>query len=168
MKPKFIITLLIVVAMISCKSNNESIVETMSPEQIRRHVTKELNDVVSAAIDGMIALNADTVCKYFSKEEFEGFAGNGLNLRSFEETYTVLQYMYGEIESSNISLSDEKYVVLSEESALYTANYNEELHDKKEGLHYSNGVFTFIFKKIDDQWMIIHMHISSYPYTKVN
>ena len=74
--------------------------------------------------------------------------------------------MYGEIVSSDIALTDEKYVILSDHTALFTANYIEELSDMKERVHYSKGFFTFVLKMIDDQWMIVHMHTSSYPIKK--
>ncbi len=168
MKAKYLIYILFVAAMLSCKSDNEPVIEEVLPEQNIQRLTNDVKNVVDQAINCIMILDADSLSGFISKEEFEGFAGNGLNLRTHEEMHTVLKYMYAEIAASDITLSDEKYAILSDNSALYTADFTEELTDKDEQVHFSKGVFTFVLKKIDDQWMIIHMHTSSYPYKQVN
>ena len=163
--------LLFLLTILGCKNSNETPDQERAKQELIFHEQKKqisaiLEKTIHETIEGMNTLAIDSIFKNISRENFEGFAGNGMALTTYEETYSILKYMYGEMGAYNISCFDEKYIILSETSGMYTANYDEELRDKKDNLNHSRGVLTVIFKNLTDSWEIIYIHTSSYPIAK--
>ncbi len=163
LKINHITLLFLAIAIISCNKRVEAPSQEVMEQEQNRQISMLLAKTIHTTIEGMNILEIDSIFKNISRENFVGFTGNGMALNSYEETYSILKYMYGQMESYTISCFDEKYIILSETAAMYKANYNEELVGKSNILHHSKGVLTVVFQNNADSWEIVYIHTSSYP-----
>jgi hypothetical protein len=154
MKAKLIFMLMLIVC-ISCGTNNKPVSDTQ-----KEKIKGEVKEVVNTFIKGCEEVNFDMVIGTFLDSPDFVFLTNG-------STYSCKEVMamrpnYNEYLNQKGTIFDEKFTVLDNSTALYTAK-SKWIANYKDG-HSSLAdpdAFMFMFKKIDNKWKVIY-YVDSY------
>ena len=168
MKKVYYYLLLIMIALGSCKDTDQlkqSEVLTTKKEQA---VIKEIKSIMNTTIKGFNTLNVDSVFKDMNSMGFSRFINNGIILDNYDSTYMTVKKIYSKLKTLNVVVSDESYTVLSLNSVLFSASFKEDLIDNNNRMTSNQGAMTFVFKRIDNNWKMIHVHQSFFPINQNN
>jgi len=90
-----------------------------------------------------------------------GFIDNGNFINSFDEVMKGFRESIRGCKSQKFDISNKKITVLSDNSALVTANGNFSLA-LEDGRTLTGGfAWTLVYSKVNDDWKIIHTHMSN-------
>ena len=90
-----------------------------------------------------------------------GFIDNGNFLNSFDEVIKGYKENIKGIKSLKYSISNKKITVLADNAALLTASGSASLA-LEDGRTITGGfAWTFVYSKVNDNWKIIHSHMST-------
>jgi len=154
--------LLILITFLSCKESGQLKQQEVLTEEKKLTIISEIQSLLKSTVGGLNNLNVDSVFKSMSAMNFSTFINNGVIFSDYDSTYATFKKMYAQIESLNVVLSNEKYTVLSVNSALFSAGFKEDLIVKNK--NFSNqGAMTCVFQRIDNNWKMIHVHQSYFP-----
>ena len=154
MKAKLIFLVLLIVCF-SCGTNNKPVSDTQ-----KERIKGEVKEVVNTFIKGCEEVNFDMVIGTFLNSPDFVFLTNG-STYSFKEVM-VMRPNYNEYLNQKGTIFDEKFTVLDNSTALYTAK-SKWIANYKDG-HSSLAdpdAFMFMFKKIDNKWKVIY-YVDSY------
>jgi uncharacterized protein (TIGR02246 family) len=91
---------------------------------------------------------------YWNSEKLTFQSGN-TRRKGWENLLNMYQTVYKGEQRGVLTFTDIEVKPLTDELALVLGRWNVQLKDKKK-----QGLFTLIFKKIENQWIIIHDHSS--------
>ena len=90
-----------------------------------------------------------------------GFIDNGHFFRTFDEVLEITKKNATGVSSQKINISTLKITVLAENAALLTTSGNYSLLIDDGRTFTGRFGWTFVYSKIDDNWKIIHTHMSN-------
>lgn len=136
--------------------------DILTPEK-EQIIIQELKSIVNTMVQDNNEMKVDSIFKKINKENFAGYINNGMIINNFDSTYMMYKEFFGQLKKTNFALTNESYTVLSSNSALFYADFKVYELEKNNLEFNGKGAMTFIFKKIDEKWKIIHLHLSSFP-----
>jgi len=151
------IVFMIVASLAICSSVFSQKLTNSQKEKITSEITADFEKNVKAAesidIKGIANCVNDTLKV--------GFIDNGFFFNSFGEVMKRFEVGINGVKSQKYSFSNKKITVLADNVALLTASgdFSMALEDGRT----FNGKFawTFVYSKIDNNWKIIHSHMSN-------
>jgi hypothetical protein len=90
-----------------------------------------------------------------------GFIDNGQFFNSFEEVMKGFEASIKGIKSQKFSISNKKITVLADNAALLTAYGNASVALEDGRTLRVGFAWTFVYSKVNDNWKVIHSHMSS-------
>ncbi len=100
---------------------------------------------------------------YADIPEFLAVSGDGMT-RNYNEFKKIGRDYYGTLKEQKLTTVSEKYQILAENNVLYCWSGNIDAHFKNgDTWKMKNYTVTYVFKKINGAWKIIHSHESSLP-----
>jgi ketosteroid isomerase-like protein len=110
----------------------------------------------TAQLDLFLACYADT-------PDFLAVSGDGV-IRNLNDFKKICKDYYGNLKEQKLTTVHEKFHILDESTVLFCWSGNIDAYFKNGGTwKMQNYTVTYIFKKIDGVWKIIHSHESSLP-----
>ncbi|MFY0652756.1 MAG: nuclear transport factor 2 family protein [Cyclobacteriaceae bacterium] len=90
-----------------------------------------------------------------------GFIDNGIYYNSFDGVMSQFKKGIVGLEYQKINIASKKITVLSEKSVLLTAmgNFSAKVTDGR--VLQGGFAWTFVFSRINEQWKVIHSHMSN-------
>ena len=90
-----------------------------------------------------------------------GFIDNGIFMNSFDEVMKGYEKGIKGVKSLKYSISNKKIAVLANNAALLTVSGNVSLALEDGRIITGGFAWTFVYSKINDNWKIIHTHMST-------
>lgn len=121
---------------------------------------QETNRRMVSILSGMEKLQTNSLLNYLDHHESRRFYING---KSFKKD-TLLQYLelqYQDLSAQKLKVIDPRAIVISHKSVLWTAEISA-IRNHKDGK--STGEYrtdSWLWQKIDDNWMVTHFNLSS-------
>jgi hypothetical protein len=132
---------------------------TAEQEQV---INKEIQNIMDQMIRGINNFNVDSVFKNIDQMNFSSFITNGVIL-DYGSAYAATKDFYSQVKKVDNVISEKSCKVLSNNSALFSCSFNEEIIDLKNDVHNFQGAMSCVIKKLDNKWKIIHIHQSFIP-----
>lgn len=126
---------------------------------------KEINSEISKNFDKSIEagekLNVKGMAENINDSLKTGFIDNGEYFNSFEDLMANFKRGISGLQSQTMNVETKRITVLSGSSALLTAdgNYSATLKDGQTLT--GRFAWTFVYSLIDDNWEVIHTHMSN-------
>ncbi|HEV3222964.1 MAG TPA: nuclear transport factor 2 family protein [Puia sp.] len=100
---------------------------------------------------------------YADLPEFLAVSGDGI-IRNYNEFKKIGKEYYGTLKEQKLTTVAEKFHILDDNTVLLCWSGNIDAYFKNgDNWKMQNYTVTYIFKKIDGSWKIIHSHESSLP-----
>jgi hypothetical protein len=149
MKTKLFLLAMLIVCF-SCGTNNKPLSDAQK-EKIKREVKEVVNTIIRSAEEANFDMMIEPL---YDSPDFV-FYTNGLTFNY--QDVLAMKSAFEQVLNQKITIIDEKYTFLDNSSVIYTSNITS-------AVNYKDGHSTilkpealeFIFKKIDNQWKIIH------------
>jgi hypothetical protein len=134
----------------SCVKNNDSISDAQK-EQIKTEVKEVLNSILKGAEEA----NFDMIKGHWLDSSDFMFLYNG-SLLDYKQTSELAKEMFGAVTNQEITLNDEKYLVIDNSTVLYTA-ITKCVVNFRDGssMVQDPWAMQYLFKKINDEWKVL-------------
>ncbi len=139
-----------------CQQQQQILTE-MEKEAIKKEITNQFNQLVSAAN----ASDADAWFEYYSKEEFLSTIAGTDYYATRSAWGDTITYYFSIRERQHLESLEVRVHALTPSLALMTSEQNMEIWLKSGEHNKYKHVFTMIWKKEQDGWKILHSHESS-------
>ncbi len=127
-------------------------------------IIKEVKSVSGKIIEYTQRAQLDSLLScYDNAPAFLAFSGDG-QMRNYEEFKKICTEYYGALKKQDISTIREKFNVIDDDLVIlgWSGDIMAEFRNG-DTMKLKNYSVTFVFKKIDNQWKVIHSHESSLP-----
>ena len=157
---KQIILRLIIVLLIAIGGNVKLLSQELSESEKDKIIT-EINVLFQKSIDAGETLDILKVSENVDDSFKTGFIDNGFYFDSFQEVMNGFEKGVKGIKSQKMEIENKRITVLSNQCVLVTASgkYSTKASDGR--LLSGKFAWTFVYFKIDDNWKIIHSHMSN-------
>jgi len=126
-------------------------------EKIASEITTDFEKNIKAAE----SLDAKGLTDCVNDSLKAGFIDNGIFLNSFDEVMKMFKENIKGVKSLKYNISNKKITVLANNAALLTASGNASLALEDGRTITSGFAWTFVYSKVNDNWKIIHTHMST-------
>jgi len=155
-----LVTMTLVAGMLTGCSTTES--DALTEDQ-KLAIIKELEVVDAKTTEALNNKEADAAFSYFAADNFLRFIDNGRIMEDYNSTVSTFKESFSHLNTVNLVTSDSKITVLSPTTALQTYNLSEEVTTMGGDTMRIKGAITGVFQKIDDRWLMVHVHQSYFP-----
>jgi hypothetical protein len=168
MKTKFLLTVIILVT-IACTSKNQSLLSQGEKEK----VVKEIDLVINSIFDGWRNLDVNKAFKEsFSDSPDFNYIGVDGSIMTYIDFFNTAKKEFDSQKKSEFNINEKKILVISNDVAVVSLNYSGAFYSIDSKLTFPNCGGTFIFKKIEEKWKVIHfqesIQESKFVVTKIN
>jgi len=144
----------------ACSTTNQKEPQSMNNTKIIAEVKKAADALstysASSQLDSLLACYADV-------KDFRAFSADGI-MRNFDEFRKIATGFYDSVSRQQVSTIREDFSVIDSNLVIVSWLGNIDAFFKNGNtMKMKNYGVTFVFKKIDNQWKVIHSHESSLP-----
>ena len=151
------VILVVIVFLGICSSGYSQRLSNNQKEKIISEITvlfdKNVKFAENLDVNGLNSIVNDTLKA--------GFIDNGNFINSFDEVMKGFRESIRGCKSQKFDISNKKITVLSDNSALVSANGNYSLSLEDGRILTSGFAWTLVYSKVNDDWKIIHTHMSN-------
>jgi ketosteroid isomerase-like protein len=138
-------------ALASC-TNNKTIPESV----IRDEILSKGNDIVRALNEADIK----GLYKDFWQSESALFLIDGMKVEGYDQIKSIMEGIPNMRKDLDLTVENEEVYVLSEKIAIHLVEFKERKTLLNDSISEGQGLWTTVFKKIDDEWKVIMVHES--------
>lgn len=154
---KLLISLLILMMLAGACMDNQS--DTFDAAQVEQEILQEAQDVVW----GLNNNHADTLMAQFWQSDSAMFMIDGRRIQGYEQIGQGLRGAMSQRKSMDLSLTAEDVMVLSPESAIHIADFEQTVTNMEDSTTSASGTWAAVYKKVDGEWEVVLVHESHLP-----
>jgi hypothetical protein len=127
----------------------------------KEKIASDITALFEKSIKSAESIDSKGIADFVDDALKAGFIDNGNFLHSFDEVMKGYTESIIGIKSQKLNVSNKKITVLADNAALLTAsgNFSVALED---GRTLTGGfAWTFVYSKVNDNWKIVHSHMST-------
>ena len=137
----------------SCAAAGES---SFNEDEVRQEILKLGGDIVQALNDADI----ETLTRDFWESDSTLFLINGMKIEGYERIRSMLEMIPSRRKGLVLDVDSEQVIVLSENTALHVVEFHEEITRMDDSTSKGQGVWSTLYKKMEDGWKIVMVHES--------
>lgn len=147
-----LIPILTLLMLISCESDKFS----------KTEIANEIIEMTTKYNDTWESVDMDLVSKFHDEEiryYWHGFLASSSNqefLKVFKEWMTTTKVWEMEVDNFDVQVINKELAIIG-----FNSTKSKTILIDGESLDYGTGAFTYIWKKTDGKWKIIHIHESA-------
>jgi len=141
--------------------NFEKNIATMADVRPDSEIESAVNKIFNESILAGEQLDFDKMKMQVNDKFSAGFINSGKYYTSFDLLFTDYKKATYGIKSQKIAIDNKKITILSGNSVLLTANGQFSAITDSENVVNGKFVWTIIYKEIDNEWKIIHTHMTN-------
>ena len=151
------ITLFLVIVLPGCKEKTEPLFD-IEVDAIKN----EINNAFELSADAASKHDVETIMKFFLKDEDLVYAGNGVLIKGWSNLYEAVNSVHSDPKNQGFRIGFESVdiKVITRNAALVTGAGKLVDFPTEEGTVNKNLTVTFLFEKIDGQWVVTAGHES--------
>jgi len=151
------VVLMILTYLVICSSVYSQGLTENQKEKIASEIAADFEKSTKAAEN----IDSNGIADFVDDTFKAGFIDNGIFMNSFDEVMRRYRGNIIGIKSQKISISNKKITVLADNAALLTVSGNASAA-LEDGRTFTGGfAWTFVYSKVNDNWKIIHSHMST-------
>ncbi len=137
----------------SCTETGEN---SYNEDDVKQEILKLGESVVQALNEA----DTETLIRDFWKSDSALFLIDGLKIEGYEEIQSVLEGIPTRRKDLVLDVDNEQVIILSEDMALHVVEFHEKIIHMDDNISRGQGVWSTLYKKIQDDWKIIMVHES--------
>ena len=141
--------------------NFEKNIATMADVRPDSEIESAINKIFNESILAGEQLDFDNMKMQVNDKFSSGFINNGKYYTSFDLLFADYKNATNGIKSQKITIDNKKITILSGNSVLLTANGQFSATTDTDNVVNGRFVWTIIYKEIDNEWKIIHTHMTN-------
>ena len=146
----------------SCKNNRQNTgnySDDLSPES-KSAITNEITDLTTNWANAHINMDADKAIELWDSTDDLMFAENGIFFANRDSIYSYLKGFYLSTKSMDVQWQKRVVIPLSQNAATMSGYFHFKAIFKDESSFEGNSMFTGVFVKKNNKWVLIHGHES--------
>lgn len=156
------LTIILIAVTTSCKNDEQKIgnySEDLSIES-KVAITNEIMDLTTNWVNAHNNMDADKAAELWDSSSDLMFAENGMFFANWDSIYTYLKNFYTTTTSMDVEWKQRVVVPLSMNSACMSGYFHAIAKFKSGDSFDINSMFTGVFVRKDNKWVLIHGHES--------
>jgi hypothetical protein len=156
------LTIILIAVTSSCKNDEQKIgnySEDLSLES-KVAITNEIMDLTTNWVNAHNIMDADKAAELWDSSSDLMFAENGMFFANWDSIYTYLKNFYTTTTSMDVEWKQRVVVPLSMNSACMSGYFHAIAKFKSGDSFDINSMFTGVFVRKDNKWVLIHGHES--------
>lgn len=156
------LTIILIAVTSSCKNDEQKIgnySEDLSLES-KVAITNEIMDLTTNWVNAHNNMDADKAAELWDSSSDLMFAENGMFFANWDSIYTYLKNFYTTTTSMDVEWKQRVVVPLSMNSACMSGYFHAIAKFKSGDSFDINSMFTGVFVRKDNKWVLIHGHES--------
>jgi len=151
-----ILPLVILLCFVFGCQQGEEVAEILSNQE-KEIVAQAVEERIADYIDAIKQLDIERMLSFWANTEGFVFAGDGLLTVGYD-TYAeqLREVISNTAEVKSISYKKPHVYVLSKDAASLSMEYEWSMTDKEGNAVNAKGSWTYVFKKFDDVWKVVH------------
>ena len=137
----------------SCTKTEEN---SYKEDEIKQEILKLGESVVQALNEADI----ETLTRDFWESDSTLFLINGNKIEGYENILAAMEEIPTRRKDLNLNVDNEQVLILSDNMAIHVVEFNEEITRMDDSISRSQGVWSTLYKKIQDDWKIVMVHES--------
>lgn len=134
----------------------------ITPEETEA-VKSEIKALMAVVIEGLETNDPDKLFRDFWRSDSASFYLNGMAMQGYDEIIGGFSQGMESRQNTKITLTSEEIMVLSPEVAMHLAEFTNDMIMENDSIVALKGYWSAVFKKIDGQWKVVHVHESFNP-----
>jgi len=146
----------------SCTNNRQNTgnySDDLSPES-KSAITNEIMDLTTNWANAHISMDADKAIELWDSTADLMFAENGFFFANRDSIYSYLKGFYSSTKSMELQWQKRVVIPLSLNAATLSGYFHFKAIFKDESIFEGNSMFTGVFVKKNNKWILIHGHES--------
>jgi len=127
----------------------------------KEKIASDITALFDKSIKAAESIDSKGISDFVDDTLKAGFIDNGILLNSFDEVMRGYKEAIKGIKSNKFSVSNKKITVLADNAALLTVSGNASTTLEDGRTLTSSFAWTFVYSKVNDNWKIIHSHMST-------
>ncbi|MBL7473985.1 YybH family protein [Robertkochia sediminum] len=134
----------------------------LTPEESEA-VKSEIKALMAVVIEGLETNDPDKLFRDFWRSDSASFYLNGMAMQGYDEIIGGFSQGMESRQNTKMTLSSEEIVVLDRDAAMHLAEFTNSMVLTNDSTMTVKGYWSAVFKKINEQWKVVHVHESFNP-----
>lgn len=134
----------------------------MTPEETEM-IKNEISTLMEVVVEGLETNDPDKLFRDFWRSDSASFYLNGMAMQGYDEIIGGFSQGMESRKNTKMTLSSEEIVVLDKNAAMHLAEFTNSMILTNDSTMTVKGYWSAVFKKINGQWKVVHVHESFNP-----
>lgn len=144
------------------QSESKGSKDLLSPEQTEA-IKSEIKGHMEVVIEGLETNDPDKLFRDFWQSDGATFYLNGMAMTGYDKILDGFRQGMKSRQNTKITLNSEEIMVLGPGVAMHLAEFTNDMILENDSTVALKGYWSAVFRKIDGQWKVIHVHESFNP-----
>jgi ketosteroid isomerase-like protein len=138
------------------EENKAPVMRSYNEDDVKQEILKLGESVVRALNEA----DTETLLRDFWKSDSTLFLIDGIKIEGYEAIRSALEGIPTRRKDLVLDVDNEQVIILSENIALHVVQFHEKVIHMDDSISRGQGVWSTLYKKIQDDWKIIMVHES--------
>ncbi|WP_224491290.1 YybH family protein [Robertkochia flava] len=147
----------------SCSQEQSTVKPEMLTQEEVTQIRQEIMKHMEGVVEGIETNDPEKLFRDFWRSDSATFFLNGVQMKGFDQIMNGFSQGMETRKNTNLELTAEEIVVLDRHAAMHLAEFTNAMQLANDTTVTVAGYWSAVFKKLDGQWKVVHVHESFNP-----